>query len=57
MAFAHAPDRRIARHLAGIFGTEGEESDARAAARRSSGGFAAGVASTDHQDIEHPRAL
>ena len=57
MTLADAADRRVARHLAGILGAEGEQADARAAASRGGRGLAAGMAGADHQNVVHARAL
>ena len=56
MALADAADRRIARHLPGILGAEGQKTDARAAAGRGSRGLAAGMAGANHQNIVHAAA-
>ena len=56
MALADAANGRVARHLANIPGAKGQQADARAAPGRSGGGFAAGVAGTNHKDVEHGRA-
>ena len=53
MTLADAADRRIARHLTKIFGSEGQQPDARAAPRRGSSRFTTGMAGTDDQDVKH----
>ena len=55
MTLADAADRRIARHLAEILGAEGQQADARAAARRGGRRFAPGVAGADDQYVVHAR--
>jgi hypothetical protein len=57
MALANPSDRRITRHLTGIFGLKSEQADARTAAGRGSRSFASGVAGADHQHVKHARAL
>jgi hypothetical protein len=57
MALANSAKRRIARHLARIFGAEGEQADARAAASRRSSCLASGMAGADHQNVVHAQAL
>ena len=57
MAFADPADRRVARHLPDIFGAESQQADARAAAGRSGGRLAAGMAGADDQNVEHARRL
>jgi hypothetical protein len=50
---ADPADRRIAAHLSDVVFPEGQERNPRPAARSNRGRFAPGVASPDHQDIEH----
>ncbi len=57
VALADAADRRIARHLSRVFGAEGQQADARAAAGRGSRSFAAGMAGADDDDVKHRAAL
>jgi hypothetical protein len=57
MAFAHPANRRVARHLPGIFGAEGQQADARTTPRRCCRSLAARVTSADNQDVVHERAL
>jgi hypothetical protein len=57
MALPDATDRRIARHLPGIFGAEGKQANPRTAAGRGGRSFASGVTGADHQDIKHEGAL
>ena len=53
MALADPADRRVARHLPDILGAEGQQADARAAARRRGRGFASGMAGADDENVEH----
>jgi hypothetical protein len=57
MALADAADRRVARHLSRIFGSEGEQPDTRAAAGRSGRSLAPGMAGADHQNVVHEAEL
>jgi len=57
VALADTTDRRVARHLADIFGSEGHQSDARASAGCSSGSLATGVTGSDDENVEHRQAL
>jgi hypothetical protein len=57
MSLAHPANRRVARHLPGILGAEGQQPNARAAAARRGRSFASGMAGADHQDIEHAAGL
>jgi hypothetical protein len=55
MALADTADRRIARHLADVLEAKSDEADARAAPRRRSRGFAAGMPSSNDQNVVHGR--
>jgi hypothetical protein len=57
MALADAADRRVARRLPGVFGTESEESDTRATAGRGGRGLTTGMASANHENVKHAPAL
>ena len=57
MPFPDPADRRVARHLPGVFGTESEQADARAAPRRGRRSLAPGMAGADHQNVMHPNRL
>ena len=57
MTLADAADRRVARHLPGVLGTEREESDASATAGGGGRGLTTGMAGADHENVEHPPAL
>jgi hypothetical protein len=54
---ADSADRRVARHLADVVGTEAKQADARPAARRRSRSFAAGVPRANDQNVEHGARL
>jgi hypothetical protein len=53
MTLPNATDRRVARHLSGIFPPERQQPDARPAARGSGSSLAPGMAGADHQNIVH----
>ena len=57
MALADTTDRRVARHLSNVFGAEGEQADARAAACGRSRSLAPGMAGADYQNVMHRRSL
>ena len=52
MAFGYAADGGVAGHLGDEVEVEGEEGGAEAHARGGGGGFAAGVAGADDEDVE-----
>jgi hypothetical protein len=53
MSLADAANGRIARHLANVLSSEGEQSDARPSTRSGCRSFASGMAGADHQNIVH----
>jgi hypothetical protein len=57
MALAYTANRRIAGHLSQIITAKGYKGGSSAAARGSAGSFAARMASTNDQNVEHPAAL
>ena len=57
MPLADAADRRVAGHLAGVFGTEGQQADTGATARGGRRRFTTGVAGANHEHIEHLGSL
>jgi hypothetical protein len=57
MALADPADRRVAAHLAEVFGAEADQADASAAARRRCRRLAAGMTAANDQDIEHSGPL
>jgi hypothetical protein len=52
-----AADRGVARHLAYVLCSKGEQANTRTAPGRGSRGFASGMAGTDHQNVVHGRRL
>jgi hypothetical protein len=56
VALPHPADRRIARHLSGVFGAERQQADARPSPRCGASRFTAGMAGPDNQNVLHEGA-